>query len=1181
MNKKSYQWVRCSVTFFVMWLSMAPIIGAQDHIQNYNVQVYQTRQGLPTNLTKGIIQDSQGFVWIASDLGIIRFDGKEFRHFTSNLVDNYPKQFLKTSDGTLLIAHDGGISSIEHDEITGEVRFLEFLPGGSEVGAQNVMYPKSMFEDSKGNLWIGEVFSIAKFNGSVIQRYTFSEKYRTGSFIRSFSVIEDGFGNIFASSQQGYLFWLNPKTDEFEEIVNTTGIALGTVNTLMYERLSDRIWIGATPGIFAIEISEDKETPSFHVAHLFTMEGVSTLVQSIAGEVFAGGWNVDETGLTRIFRVNDEWNASKIENFTLTSVNSLFADESNMIWAATDNGISLMYKTPFYRLPLKQERTFVQSISKHPSDERFFITDARFVYEIQFATSSNSFASSRIYENEINDDLLTVSASGENVWAGSSLGHLYKLTRKNNRKYTRTLVHSAENENSIFFTMADKNKNVWFVQYNEIGVSRVGSDGGIQNYRTSKGIDQWVSVIREGSGGDIVAGSGGIHKLYAYSLSQNRFDALPIVAPSSSDFSIDDLRVNDLAVDSSGNVYVASNNGIYYFDRIESTIEPIPLGEVVKNKYIKAIAVTKEGNIWFGTENGVFLRDVKNNITLEFDEEKGGVPSRTIANRGVVHTASNQLWVATPAGVGIFSESEIVRTTKTPILLESKINDKAIGREFPITFSSTSVLYLKFVSLSHPGSGITYQYKIGDNTEWTNIERRNELNIAGLAVGRYEIKVRSLQTSGNVWSEALNIPLMVLPPWYFRGWAIAFYVLSVILLLVITTRVYTRRLRQTKIELENLVEQRVAELKLKNEELELARNLLSESEQRYRSFYELSPVGITMHRMDNGVFTNCNDQFLKIVGYSLSEICQKTVSQITPKKFHASGDEQFEILKKNKKFGPYEKEIIHKNGLTVPVLVNGIQIADGEGDLLVYSVVQDITERKKFEQELIKLNEDKDRLVATIAHDIRNPIGAIFSFSDILLEEDDCDEERKKLLTTIHKNAESALTIASNLLELATLDAHTGEVTREWLDISELAADINEKFSDRLHSKSLSLEWHIKNDASCFANIELFPRVLDNLISNAIKFTPNGKKINVSISDDISTTLISIKDEGIGIPPEMKSKIFDRFTIAKRNGLNGERSTGLGMSIVKEIVSRHSGQITFESTVDIGTQFDIILPKDL
>ena len=175
---------------------------------------------------------------------------------------------------------------------------------------------------------------------------------------------------------------------------------------------------------------------------------------------------------------------------------------------------------------------------------------------------------------------------------------------------------------------------------------------------------------------------------------------------------------------------------------------------------------------------------------------------------------------------------------------------------------------------------------------------------------------------------------------------------------------------------------------------------------------------------------------------------------------------------------------------------------------------------------------------------------------------------------------------------------NTVEIIRDLLDYSIIIGDQKELFFDKIklfdfvkstvelhqhnaHKKNIKISiFNTDDEFDCCLNKLKFSRVLDNLISNAIKFTPTGGKINLDFKDyENERVLISITDSGIGIPEKIKDKIFIPFSESGRTGTENEASNGLGLSIVKSIVDKHNGKIWFESKINEGTTFFISLPK--
>ena len=243
-----------------------------------------------------------------------------------------------------------------------------------------------------------------------------------------------------------------------------------------------------------------------------------------------------------------------------------------------------------------------------------------------------------------------------------------------------------------------------------------------------------------------------------------------------------------------------------------------------------------------------------------------------------------------------------------------------------------------------------------------------------------------------------------------------------------------------------------------------------------------------------------------------------------------------------------------------------------------YAVCRDVTKRKQTEKKLRKLIEDKNWLVSTIVHDIRNPISAGVSLNSVLLEEIK-NEEHIKLIQAANDRLESALSLAGELLELSTMEDDNFVLEKEVVEPKTFLTSIINSFQTAADEHGILLQLDIKTDLpQVRLNKEKMSRALNNLISNALKFTPEEGSVTLSAILQGEFLQIELFDTGIGIPSEQLPSLFDKFTEAKREGLHGETTTGLGLSITKQIIELHGGSISVFSTVGEGTTFTIKLP---
>nr|WP_262909249.1 tetratricopeptide repeat-containing sensor histidine kinase [Mucilaginibacter roseus] len=219
---------------------------------------------------------------------------------------------------------------------------------------------------------------------------------------------------------------------------------------------------------------------------------------------------------------------------------------------------------------------------------------------------------------------------------------------------------------------------------------------------------------------------------------------------------------------------------------------------------------------------------------------------------------------------------------------------------------------------------------------------------------------------------------------------------------------------------------------------------------------------------------------------------------------------------------------------------------------------------------------EKDRILRTVAHDLRNPIGGIASLTTAMIDDAGLTSEQQDLVNLIKETSYNTLELINEIMEIA--NNNNAPLRMENVEINSLVSNSVELLRFKALEKQQQIEMELlPHDKELFISREKIWRVLSNLVSNAIKFSQYGSIINVRIVEDAEGVRIAVNDRGIGIPDNLKSQIFNMFTDAKRPGTGGEKSFGLGLSICKQIVEKHNGRIWFESNNEHGTTFYIKL----
>jgi signal transduction histidine kinase len=219
-------------------------------------------------------------------------------------------------------------------------------------------------------------------------------------------------------------------------------------------------------------------------------------------------------------------------------------------------------------------------------------------------------------------------------------------------------------------------------------------------------------------------------------------------------------------------------------------------------------------------------------------------------------------------------------------------------------------------------------------------------------------------------------------------------------------------------------------------------------------------------------------------------------------------------------------------------------------------------------------HEDNTRMMRIVAHDLRNPIGGITSAADLMLTDAGRSTDDITMLELIKASGENSLELVSDLLQINT---RAEQLKKEPVDLYTLLHYCVDLLQYKAGAKGQQILLQADHVTIAVNNEKLW-RVVSNLITNAIKFSPAGEVILVSLAEGPAHVTIAVEDHGIGIPVSMKKSIFDMSTGAKRTGTGGEESYGMGLAICKQIVEAHDGRIWFESQPGIGTTFYVELP---
>ena len=228
-------------------------------------------------------------------------------------------------------------------------------------------------------------------------------------------------------------------------------------------------------------------------------------------------------------------------------------------------------------------------------------------------------------------------------------------------------------------------------------------------------------------------------------------------------------------------------------------------------------------------------------------------------------------------------------------------------------------------------------------------------------------------------------------------------------------------------------------------------------------------------------------------------------------------------------------------------------------------------------ERLIALNQDKDRYLGIAAHDLRNPLSSMRGLAELMIETPLEPDQRLEFLQTIRGTSDEMLGLVNDLLDTAVIESGKLDLHRKDQDVAALVRRRIRTLEPQARRKEIAL---VVDAAKAHAAIDAarFGQVIDNLISNAIKFSPAGTTVRIAVRVDGDRCTFSVQDQGPGIPAADRALMFRSFQKLSAQPTGGEKSTGLGLAIVKKIVDAHGGTISVDDAPGGGTRFTVTTP---
>ncbi len=1090
---------------------------------------YNYENGLPSNLVKAIAQDKNGFIWIATDGGFVRFDGQNFKTFSEHFPSFYLKNIL-TRDNDIYAVTDLGIVKLHYRhalQTSSEV----LIKGGDVITDSTLYYPKSLYISSKGDFWIAEPSSIVRYRPGLsgIKRYVLPFKYEGSSYLHSFLFFENSKGTLLAFSQNGHLLRYEAQIDSFLEVSLENRKAGMTADALF--RDPDYGWlVGGATGLYQLRPQADLDT--YVLRKLCNLKNISAVSRDRFGHYLIG---TSDNGLYWALLKEQKLRIVHLKQIAAKVVNHIFVNKQNQFWVSTDDGIILIYKTLFHAL-IPFTNYAVQNLYKDASG-RLFATDGMRILALRGSTPTI------IFKNK-GPIISAIAVHGKTVYAGHIDGKITLI-----RGQTVKTIPLPDHK-TIFSMQCDISGNLWIAQGNERGVWRLTPAGKMDFFSKDQGVLSPINVIKITPSGHIyLGGQGNKHYLFRFEAQKQYFKDISLPIPNAPTVS---LHINDILVDEKDSTYyLASSAGL-----IEQRTNQVRLLKLERNRHVRSICKDNNSHLWVATEHGAFCRV---NGEWTYFDKLSGFKNQTFAFRSAALAEDGSLIFGTYGGVyGQQLPLSCGQKTAKPVIIALWEEETPLlkWRGQPLSVRLHSTLRLHVAALMYPSLKILYQWQIGSGP-WSPPQASPLIIIPSVKKNMQSMRIRARQI-GLEWSDPLKLHFRVSIPWYLTTWAFLGYVFILVLFLIGALELIRERRQRLKITLD-----------------------LQKSELKLKTIVQNVPIILFM--IDRkGTVTFAEGKGLKdfeqyhlpVLGSNLcAEFWQD--ARLGQDCNRALNGEAFESIRKifNKYYRFWFSPLFNKQNEQIGSL--GVAI--------------DITELKEVETRLRHAiiqaeaaNKAKTEFLANMSHEIRTPMNAIIGLSDLLMQTH-LNDEQKDYLRTIKFSAQELLKIINQILDFSKIDSGKMELEFVPFNLKQLLKNIANGFAVMAQNKGLEFKliWDDRLPENVIGDPTRLGQIFINLLGNALKFTEKGKivlrALYLSQTESDVDIQFEISDTGIGIPPDKKNMIFQSFQQVDSSLTRKFGGTGLGLSITAQLVKMMGSKIEVDSQLNKGSTFRFIL----
>lgn len=1020
-----------------------------------------------------IIQDSIGYLWIATEVGLFKFDGQSVDSYLhdendpNSLPENKINQLFTDHKQTLWISSSAGLYKYNPEMDN----FIPFISGSNLRGTTG-KYIHAIAEDRKGQFYIANEKEVYKYNSEqdLFSKVTELKKGQINAL-----VFDDRNGIWIGASQNGGLLYFNQSEHKLTSFLNipNNNQSISNNEILDIELVNKKLWISTNGGGIDMYHTVDKSfkhyvSPNYYENYA---HHISTDKKKQIWICTLGSLKLYDPTTDNFYNYYHDPNNSKSLPRNLLS---FYEDRQGNYWTLHSmNGIRFIKPNNKFRHFTSHSASFwnisENSITSIANDKDGNLWIGNFYNGIDvFKWKENKIDRYVHQENDNkslgNGTIFTIFRdSKQQMWVGSNMGGLQRFnpisknfdTFRNNPNDTTSIAN-----NDVRSIAEDSNGNLWIVVHGK-GVDRFDTKS--QTFRHYHSNNSRLSnnyafqALVDTNDNLWVAAVYGLNLLKRGETQFRNFVSIP-----NDSTSINGNEISSICEDREHSIWVSTSEGLNkYNPESENFTRYTPS---LKNKRIVSILSDRKNNIWCSSTAGISKLDPVTGKFVYFNQSNGLLSKEYYGNSRFIDE-NNEIYFGGHNGIDVFNPDSLLKTSKQPVLVftDFKLFNNSISVQKDSAIIQKHISHAKRIDLEHTQNTISILYQGVDLTnsqkiayayilegfdkDWNYVEGKREANYTNLRAGKYTFKVKARYEYDD-WSEkGISIDLYIHPAWWMTVW---FRILAGIILLIapfLIVYLRTNRLRKQQKLLEKLVAERTIEIQSKNRML--------------------------------------ND-----------------------------------------------------------------------------------------------LNTTKDKLFSIISHDLRSPFNTILGFQDILINNysEFSETERQRMIKIIHTSSNQIYNLLENLLNWAKIQTHNIQYNPVKIVLKELFKEAMPLYQGIAQAKRITLKHDINGELISFADLNYLKTTLRNLISNAIKFTPEGGIIQVIAKHTDEHIEISVIDSGVGMSAHQIDNFFKNSYNESKSGTNGEQGSGLGLVLCKEFIEKNKGNLSIKSSQGFGSTFTFTIP---